>query len=82
MHESDALRSSMIIAAMHYYWKVGRLEHFNTTYLLHKTESIRIVNEWIKDPHKRTSPICLRTIATLCAAEVRVAFPSVCIYAR
>lgn len=71
MHEADALRSNMLIAAMHYYWKVGALEHFKTTYLLHKTESIRIVNKWIQDPKNRTSPICLKTIATLCAAEVK-----------
>ena len=59
------------MAALHYSWKTGSLNDYENTFLHHKGESIRLVNEWLGHPDARTSAACMKLIATLSVTEVR-----------
>ncbi len=59
------------MAALHYSWKTGSLNDYENTFLHHKGESIRLVNEWLGHPDARTSAACMKLIATLSVTEVQ-----------
>ena len=66
----DAFRSILLLAAVHYSWKTGALNHFESTYLLHKLDCIRAINHSLADPNGIVSTACIKTVATLCITEV------------
>jgi hypothetical protein len=71
VHEPVAFRGTILIAALHYCQKMGgTLQSFEPTFLFHKGECIRMVNEWLNDPEARTDVSCLEMITTLCMVEV------------
>lgn len=55
---------------MHYFWLNGSLGDMEETYLYHKVESMRLVNEHLGDPIGSTSDSCIYLIAALALAEV------------
>lgn len=70
MNDSFALRSTLLIAGLHYSWNVGSLQQFETTFFFHKMESMRTINAWLADSQSPASAImCARLIATLCFTE-------------
>ena len=66
----DALRSTLLIAGLHYSWNTGRIEEFELAFLFHKVESIRSINKLLADADAKTATLCVRQIVTLCLAEV------------
>ncbi len=56
---------------MHYSWMEGSLDAMEETYLHHKLEAMRLVNEQIGDPVLSTSDGCINTITALALTEVR-----------
>lgn len=62
------------MAAFHYSWLSGpnslQTTDMEETYLLHKLEAMRLVNEQLTDPVLCTSDSCLSLIAALALAEV------------
>ena len=56
---------------MHYSWIAGSFDGMEETYLHHKLEAIRVVNEQISDPVLGTSDACIDTIVVLALVEVR-----------
>lgn len=73
MQSPDALRNTMLIAGLHYGWKAGRLQVFESTLLFHKGEAMRLVNWLLVQSDSRRYHECIRHIATLCLTEVRPA---------
>ncbi len=70
MHGPGTFRACLLLSAMHYSWLEGSLEGMEETYLHHKLEAMRLVNEQIGDPVLNTSDGCINTIAALAMAEV------------
>lgn len=70
VQEPSALRSAMLIAGLHYSWQKGSLQDFESTYLYHKGECIRLVNNWVNDFDTRATADCMQLISTLVLAEV------------
>lgn len=66
----DALRGSLLIAALHYAWNVGNLRNYEATFLHHKVEAMRLVNGWLKNLQPKVATTCIREICTLAFAEV------------
>jgi hypothetical protein len=60
----------LLMAALHYSWKTGSLQAFENTFLFHKGESIRLVNDWLGDRSVMTITSCIKLVATLSIAEV------------
>ncbi|KAH8900934.1 hypothetical protein GQ53DRAFT_740762, partial [Thozetella sp. PMI_491] len=54
---------------MHYSWMEGSISSMEETYLYHKVEAMRLVNEQIGDPVLSTSDGCINTIAALAVTE-------------
>ncbi|KAI8722749.1 Zn(2)-C6 fungal-type domain-containing protein [Fusarium sp. LHS14.1] len=69
MQSPDALRNTMLIAGLHYGWKAGRLQVFESTLLFHKGETMRLVNWLLVQSDSRRYHECIRHIATLCLTE-------------
>lgn len=70
VHDPFALRSTLIIAGLHYSWNTGHLQSYESTFLFHKVESMRAVNKWMlrQDPTK--AAMTARQVVTLGFAEV------------
>ncbi|KEY71534.1 hypothetical protein S7711_08914 [Stachybotrys chartarum IBT 7711] len=67
--DSAALRSSILIAALHYKWNVGHLSDFEPT-LFHQTyEAIGVINEALRIRTPESFVNCVRLIATMAATE-------------
>ncbi|KAK4162398.1 hypothetical protein QBC43DRAFT_321866 [Cladorrhinum sp. PSN259] len=66
-------RACLIMSALHYSWISGpqalQTGEMEETYLLHKLEAMRLVNEQLADPVLCTSDGCLSLIAALALAE-------------
>ncbi|KAH8659864.1 hypothetical protein BX600DRAFT_466841 [Xylariales sp. PMI_506] len=67
--EPTALRSTLIIAAIHYSWAAGTLNEFQQTFLYHKGETLRLVNEWLQKPDISQSSTIMKLIASLSIIE-------------
>lgn len=70
--DKHALRSTIIIAGIHYCWNTGDLRSYDSAFLFHKVESIRIINRWLEVADSQTFVVCMRQILTICLAEVSV----------
>lgn len=62
-HDSGALRSTLILAGLHYSWNVCALSASESAVLFHKVECIRSINKLINDPadkgfHKLHQVVC------------------------
>lgn len=66
----DALRHTMLVAAMHYAWIVGDARVYEAAFLHHKIESIRLLNRWLEEPLPGGLATAIRHMATLCLTEV------------
>ncbi|KFA56420.1 hypothetical protein S40293_05019 [Stachybotrys chartarum IBT 40293] len=70
VHEPDVLRGTLLIAGLHYSWNVGSLKGFAPTHFFHTIETMRTVNNLLKQPDMRgISAATLRHISTLCIVE-------------
>ncbi|CAK7199404.1 hypothetical protein SEUCBS139899_002084 [Sporothrix eucalyptigena] len=68
MQDAGLFRSCLLLTAMHYSWiHGGSLGDVEETYLYHKVEAIRLVNENIGNPE--SSEMCANVIAALALAE-------------
>ncbi|KAF4981960.1 hypothetical protein FDECE_17601 [Fusarium decemcellulare] len=70
INEPYAFRSALLIAALHFVWNTGSLQSFEATFLVHKVQAIRMVDEWIASRNFSLITAVIRQIATLCFAEV------------
>ncbi|KAF4462447.1 hypothetical protein FALBO_10743 [Fusarium albosuccineum] len=70
INEPYAFRSALLIAALHFVWNTGSLQSFEATFLVHKVQAIRMVDEWIASRKLSLITAVIRQIATLCFAEV------------
>jgi hypothetical protein len=61
---------ALLLAGMHWYWINGDLAVIQETYLYHKLEAIRLVNEQLADPSTSSGDSAMGTIACLALAEV------------
>ncbi|KAG8672131.1 hypothetical protein FPOAC1_005392 [Fusarium poae] len=65
-----ALRSTILLAGMHFCFQNGNLAFFESTFLYHKVEVMRYINKWIaSSSHKRDTTI-IRQMTTLAFTEV------------
>ncbi|KAB5518855.1 hypothetical protein GE09DRAFT_1208189 [Coniochaeta sp. 2T2.1] len=69
VHDPYALRSTLIIAGLHYAWNTGNLQSFEPTFLFHKVESIRTVNDWMQTRDAAQAAVAVRQVLTLGFAE-------------
>ncbi|KAJ5669125.1 hypothetical protein N7462_010195 [Penicillium macrosclerotiorum] len=67
--DEHALRSTILIAGVHYLWNTGNSQAYESAFLFHKIESIRIINTWLKVSDSKTFVVCVRQILTICLAE-------------
>ncbi|KAL2820271.1 hypothetical protein BJX63DRAFT_380349 [Aspergillus granulosus] len=67
--DEHALRSTILIAGIHYSWNAGNLHAYKSAFLFHKVESIRIINSWLEAFDSKTFVVCVRQILTICLAE-------------
>lgn len=61
----------MLIAGSHYAWNQGGLRDYEPTFLHHKVETMRLVNEWLTAPDTGAFNRCVQQVGTLCLTEVR-----------
>lgn len=69
-HDAVALRSTLLVAAVHYSWNLGNLRDYEETFYLHKIDTMRVVNEWLRSPGGGKAKHCARQIMTLFLTEV------------
>ncbi|KAL4919241.1 hypothetical protein BDW62DRAFT_179712 [Aspergillus aurantiobrunneus] len=69
MLDEHALRNTILIAGIHYSWNTGNLRAYESAFLFHKLESIRIVNTWLGASGSRTFLVCVKQILTICLTE-------------
>jgi len=73
-------RAGLLMTALHYSWLCPGGSLANTdmeeTYLYHKLEAMRQVNELVADPEMCTTDECIGLIAALAMAEVRISLGS------
>ncbi|KAL2796268.1 hypothetical protein BJX66DRAFT_324199 [Aspergillus keveii] len=67
--DEHALRSTILIAGIHYSWNTGTLRAYESSFLFHKIESIRIINTWLQASDCKAFVVCVRQILTICLAE-------------
>ncbi|KAL4795204.1 hypothetical protein BDV19DRAFT_363307 [Aspergillus venezuelensis] len=67
--DEHALRSTFLIAAVHYSWNTGNLQAYEAAYLFHKVESIRLIHHWLAIYDAKRFVVCVRQILTICLAE-------------
>ncbi|KAL3487676.1 hypothetical protein BJX62DRAFT_227827 [Aspergillus germanicus] len=67
--DEHALRSTILIAGIHYSWNTGTLQAYESSFLFHKIESIRIINTWLQASDLKAFVVCVRQILTICLAE-------------
>ncbi len=71
MQDPTIFHGCLLLAGMHWYWVHGDVTMIQDTYLYHKLEAIRLVNEQLGDPGTKSSDSVIGTIACLALAEVR-----------
>jgi hypothetical protein len=79
VHDPYALRSTLIIAGLHYFWNTGHLRSYEPTFLFHKVESIRTINNWVEKQDAISAAVAVRQVVTLGLAEV-CTITSACMY--
>ncbi|KAL5334974.1 hypothetical protein BJX70DRAFT_391011 [Aspergillus crustosus] len=67
--DEHSLRSMILIAGIHYSWNTGKMEAYESAFLFHKLESIRIINTWLTSFNSKRFVLCVRQILTICLAE-------------
>ena len=70
MQDSSSLRSSLLLASIHYAWNEGGLSEYESTFLAHKGECIRTVNQHIIDASGKFFIDNMKQVATLALVEV------------
>ncbi|EXL97600.1 hypothetical protein FOIG_09925 [Fusarium odoratissimum NRRL 54006] len=66
-----ALRSAILMAGMHFSFQFGDLATFESTFLYHKIEVMRVINRWIASGDYKLEAAIIREMATLAFAEVK-----------
>ncbi|KAH7217827.1 hypothetical protein DER44DRAFT_835135 [Fusarium oxysporum] len=67
--DPEALRNAILMAATHFTFKVGSLEAFEHTFLLHRIETVRLVKKWLSTRDLTLSAAITKQIATLAYTE-------------
>ena len=70
VHDPYALRSTMLIAGLHYLWKTGHLQSYERTFLFHKGETIRTIKEWIVKQDAANAAVAVRQAVILGFSDV------------
>ncbi|KAK2686133.1 hypothetical protein QWA68_015093 [Fusarium oxysporum] len=65
----DSFRSILLIAALYFAWRSGKLGVYERTYLYHKVKSIESVNKHLNGLSRKGALTCMSTVATLCMVE-------------
>jgi hypothetical protein len=68
---STALRNLFLVAGLHYGYTVGGFGDFEQTFLYHKFEMLKHLNDWSCTRQDRGFVTNIGHIATLCLVEVR-----------
>ncbi|CAG9955358.1 unnamed protein product [Clonostachys rosea f. rosea IK726] len=68
-HNPAALRDTLLVAGMHYIIRTGDVKTYGSTFLFHKIEIIRQINECLVNQHKEQFIDVTRRIATMCLVE-------------
>ncbi|KAI1033795.1 hypothetical protein LB503_011015 [Fusarium chuoi] len=63
------LRSAILMAGMHFSFQFGDLAIFESTFLYHKIEVMRIINRWIASGDYKLEAVIIREMATLAFTE-------------
>ncbi|KAL3456229.1 hypothetical protein BJX64DRAFT_48157 [Aspergillus heterothallicus] len=71
--DEHALRSTILIAGVHYAWNTGDLQAYEAAYLFHKVESMRVINKWLQTFDSKMFAVCVRQILTICLSEACLA---------
>ncbi|KAF5667494.1 sterol regulatory element-binding ECM22 [Fusarium denticulatum] len=64
-----ALRSAILMAGMHFSFQFGALATFESTFLYHKIEVMRVINRWIASGDYKLEAAIIREMATLAFTE-------------
>ncbi|EWZ83146.1 hypothetical protein FOWG_13078 [Fusarium oxysporum f. sp. lycopersici MN25] len=64
-----ALRSAILMAGMHFSFQFGDLATFESTFLYHKIEVMRVINRWIASGDYKLEAAIIREMATLAFTE-------------
>jgi hypothetical protein len=70
MAEPTYFRSTLMLAGLHYMWKVGAFQEFEKSVLFHKQQLIQLVNSWLLGDVSLITSKQLKLIAILSIAEV------------
>ncbi|KAI1066338.1 hypothetical protein LB506_008197 [Fusarium annulatum] len=63
------LRSAILMAGMHFSFQFGDLATFESTFLYHKIEVMRVINRWIASGDYKLEAAIIREMATLAFTE-------------
>ncbi|CAG9986653.1 unnamed protein product [Clonostachys byssicola] len=70
INDPDALRNTLLIAGLHYTWRVGDMRRYEQTYLFHKVKTMQHVNGSLTNPNSNAQFVHLVWgISTLCLTE-------------
>ncbi|CAG9985012.1 unnamed protein product [Clonostachys byssicola] len=69
MAEPTYFRSTLMLAGLHYMWKVGAFQEFEKSVLFHKQQLIQLVNSWLLGDIKLITSKQLKLIAILSITE-------------
>ncbi|CAH0039714.1 unnamed protein product, partial [Clonostachys rhizophaga] len=70
INDPDALRNTLLIAGLHYTWRVGDMRRYEQTYLFHKVKTMQHVNGSLTTPNTDSQFMHLVWgISTLCLTE-------------
>ncbi|KAF4448417.1 hypothetical protein F53441_8172 [Fusarium austroafricanum] len=70
MEHAHAFRNTLLIAGLHYSLNTGNAQHFQSTFLFHKLQTIRVVNGWLANQTSDSVTSIIRQIASLCLVEL------------
>ncbi|EXL64667.1 hypothetical protein FOPG_19078 [Fusarium oxysporum f. sp. conglutinans race 2 54008] len=70
MEHAHAFRNALLIASLHYTLNTGNAQHFQSTFLFHKLQTIRAVNGWLVDQSSDSVTSIIRQVASLCFVEL------------
>ena len=68
--EPIGLRSTLLLAGLHFSWTTGGSRLFEDTFYFQKGEAIRFINDWLVDAPMRSSSAFMRLVALLSVVEV------------
>ncbi|KAM0350991.1 hypothetical protein ACHAPU_002769 [Fusarium lateritium] len=68
--DPGALRSAILLAGMHFSFQYGDLALFEPTFLFHKVEVMRMINQWIASKDSKLKAEIIRQMATLAFTEI------------